>query len=53
MPDYTPSDLPRLMVGRVKRIRVPNPFRHNTANDSYCIHGIALGAPTLPESQKW
>ena len=29
MPDYTPSDLPRLMVGRVKRIRVPNPFRHN------------------------
>lgn len=29
MKDYTPSDLPRLMLSRVKRIRVRNPFRHN------------------------
>jgi hypothetical protein len=27
MKDYTPSDLPRLMVERIKRI--PNPLRHN------------------------
>jgi hypothetical protein len=25
----TPSDLPRLMVKRIKRIRIRNPFRHN------------------------
>ena len=29
MKDYTPSDLPRLMVDRIKRIRIRNPFRHN------------------------
>lgn len=29
MKDYTPSDLPRLMLSRVKRIRVRNPLRHN------------------------
>ena len=29
MTDYTLSDLPRLAVYRVKRIRVPNPVRHN------------------------
>jgi len=29
MKDYTPSDLPRLMVKRIKRIRIRNPFRHN------------------------
>ena len=29
MKDYTPSDLPRLMVERIKRIRIRNPFRHN------------------------
>jgi hypothetical protein len=29
MTDYTPSDLPRLMVESIKRIRVPNPLRHN------------------------
>jgi hypothetical protein len=39
MPDYTPSDLPRLMVGRVKRIRVPNPFRHNILHTWYCPWG--------------
>ena len=27
MKDYTPSDLPRLIVERIKRI--PNPLRHN------------------------
>ena len=29
MTDYTPSDLPRLMVESIKRIRIPNPVRHN------------------------
>ena len=29
MKDYTPSDLPRLMVERIKRIRIRNPLRHN------------------------
>ena len=29
MKDYTPSDLPRLIVERIKRIRVRNPLRHN------------------------
>jgi len=29
MTDYTPSDLPRLMVESIKRIKIPNPLRHN------------------------
>ena len=27
--DYTPSDLPRLIVDSIRRIRIPNPLRHN------------------------
>ena len=29
MTDYTPSDLPRLIVDSIRRIRIPNPLGHN------------------------
>ena len=27
--DYTPSDLPRLIVDSIRRIRIPKPLAHN------------------------
>jgi hypothetical protein len=29
MTDYTPSDLPRLIVDSIRRIRIPNSLKHN------------------------